>query len=106
MLSTTRRRRAGVAFLKKLPMPPMPDEVPDLNVLSSYVSAGIDLCVSQDTLLFRRFDVSLCRERSQWVRTDPISKYDQICPVVPQGLPSRKLWKVRIKMPYSRLVYY
>ena len=79
MLSTTRRRRAGVEFLKKLPMPPMPDEVPDLKVSSSYVSAGIDLCVSQDILL---------------------------CPVVPQGLPSRKLWKVRIKMPYSRLVYY
>ena len=65
MLSTTRRRRAGVEFLKKLPMPPMPDEVPDLKVSSSCVSAGIDLCVSQDILLFRRFDVSLCRERSQ-----------------------------------------
>ena len=65
MLSTTRRRRAGIEFLKKLPMPPMPDEVPDLKVSSSYVSAGNDLCVSQDILLFRRFDVSFCRERSQ-----------------------------------------
>ena len=66
MLSTTRRRRAGVvAFLKKLPMPPIPDEVPDLKVSSSYVSARIDLCVSQDILLFRRFDLSLCWERSQ-----------------------------------------
>ena len=61
MLSTTRRRRAGVvAFF----MPPIPDEVPDLKVSSSYVPAGIDLCVSQDILMFRIFDL-LDWERSQ-----------------------------------------
>ena len=46
MLSSTCRRRAGLAFVKKLPMPPIPDGVPDLKVSSSFVLAGIDLCVS------------------------------------------------------------
>ena len=46
MLSSTRRRRAGLVFVKKLPVPPMPDGVPDLKVSSSIVVAGIDLCVS------------------------------------------------------------
>ena len=46
MLSFTRRGHAGLAFVKKLPIPPMSDGMPDLKVSSSFVLAGIDLYVS------------------------------------------------------------